>query len=284
MFVKAVFAKTKNKEEVMKRLLVSCATLVVLLFGVNSANAVFLEDWYLDIDAGGVLAPEQVNEYLDIVGPAYIQNTFTSATEFTFTEVATFRSDSHDGGVLFPFVLSDYELTGYFEGAGTGTLGGDINFTSGILDIYSDTPRNFASTDSFYGADDGTKIATFSLLSGVGTIDPSGVPNGVITVILEATDILAGYFFDSNLNDLSLIDPIQFVLGFSTTNASYVANPSANVISEFGVGANTPPLDLVVSSNGQYRLAVVPEPSTFLLLGSGLLGLGFFGYRRRNQK
>ena len=28
---------------------------------------------------------------------------------------------------------------------------------------------------------------------------------------------------------------------------------------------------------------VVPEPGTFLLLGSGLLGLGIIGYRRRKK-
>jgi hypothetical protein len=269
-------------EEEMKKLFISCLTLGIALMGFGQANAVgFLNDWYIDIDAGGVQAAEQVNEYLDIVGPAYIENTFINATDFTFDETAVFNSNSHDGGALFDFVLDGFELTGFFTGSGTGVLGGDITFTSGTLDIYADSPRNFASTDSFYGADDGTNIATFSLLSGTGTIDASGVPNGQITVVLESTAMAAGYFFDSALNDLSETDPIQYILGFSTTNASYVENPAANVISEFGVGANNPPFDLVVSSNGQYRLAVVPEPSTFLLLGGGLLGLGFYSRRRK---
>ena len=268
----------------MKRFLVSCLTLAVFFVGVNAANAAFLNNWYLDVDAGGALAPTQVNEFLDIVGPGYIQNTFTGPDTFTFTEEAVFNSQQHDGGTLFPFVLSGYELTGYFTGTGSGSLAGDLSFDTGTLTVWSDSIQDFATTNSFYGADNGTRIATFSLLSGTGTVDASGVPNGLITVILGSTEMAAGYFFDENMMDLSLTEPIQWILGYSTTNASYVANPSANVISEFGVGANTPPFDLVVSSNGQYRLAVVPEPSTFLLLGGGLLGLGLLGYRKRNQK
>ena len=270
----------------MKRLMVSCLTLTVLLFGVNSANALsFLNDWYLDIDGAGGMDAEQVSEFIDITGPAYIQNTFVDEDTFTFEEEAAFVSNSHDGGGLWDFV-PEWELTGYFTGTGTGTLDGDLSFDKGgILEIYADSTPNFGSDAdaSIYGANDGTKIATFSLLSGDGTVNAEGVPNGQITVTLEALDMAAGYFLNSDMEDLSLIDPIQWVLGFSTTNASFVDEPSDAVNSEFGVGANEPPFDLVVSTNGQYRLAVVPEPSTFLLLGGGLVGLGILGYRRKNQ-
>lgn len=279
-------------KKIKKCLVLSLVALVAMFMAGTNSSATFLNDWYLDIDGGpGGFEPFQINEFMDIVGPSYIINTFEEGeTAGTFEEFGALQSSSADGGTLFPWV-PNYELTGLFYGFGDVDLeAGTVVFNGGELEVYSDSTPDFgtnAGDDVIYGANNGTHIGSFNVKSGLGQVNPTGIPNGQLTISFESTFLQPGFWFDSGINDLSDLDPISFLLGFSTTNASYVENPSPILVSELGnkfAGvadpANNPPDDLFISANGQYRLQVIPEPGTLILLGLGLLGITGYGRRK----
>lgn len=282
----------------MKKLISFFGALFLVLCIVSNASA-FMKDWYFDADGVGSEAPTQISEFLDIVGPNYVLTdldveTASVGTSFNFLNWGFFESSRHDGGAKYSWdgIL---ETTGIYFALGTGVLGGAINFSAGDLFIYADNALNFSSdtaSPTYYGSNDGTEIAHFSLKSGSGLINSSGLPNGDIDMVYEANSIASNVWFDKNMNDLADF-PIEWIFGYSTTNASPIENPSliltaemqaylASYGYEFPDGLpNTTPFAFYLSSNGQYRANVVPEPGTMLLLGAGLLGLGFYG-RRKN--
>lgn len=240
----------------------SIALLVLLLSFVLSGNVFafsFLEDWTFDPDGLGTVAAVTVPDFLNVVGETTAINTYVNATDFTFTETASFEATGYGlPNVTFSPILdwfdnSGAKVTADFVGAGYGSLGSQLTFTSGTLDIYFEA----------------TNIAKFSLIDGYSAIDGQAVPNGVLTTIFEATYLAPDVFFDGAL-DLSTVDPQKFVLGFATTNATLTTSTFVGNVQTLELG-----------NNGQYRLAVVPEPSTFLLLGGGLLGLGFCARRKK---
>lgn len=252
------------------------------------ASAQFLNNWYIDLDGpGGPGGKVLVNEYLDLTGNFFSDNTSTGGTGFDFNEWGVFQTLSHDGAG--GYTGSTAEGTATLTASGSGNFGGNLTFDSATLKLYSDTAKDYGSTTGIFGADNGTNFATLHLISGTGSVDPSGVPNGQFTLSFSVDSLLSGYLFDSDMNDLSAyagaIPPLLF--GFATTNASRVASPSATLVSELinqfaGVDSftNNGIDDIVGSNNGQFRLAV-PEPGVMFLLGGGLLGLGWVSRRRK---
>jgi len=260
--------------KLFKNLLASVA-LASTLGVAGSANAT-LTNWYLDSDGPGGNSAILVQDYLDLVGQAYVHNTFgTSATAFTFNESAIFSSSSADGPVgigtpVAPPILAN------FTGTGSGTIGGLLTFSTGALTVKS-------------GA---TTIGTFNLLSGSGNLQAGTVlPNGAVSFIFQATSVMAGYFFDSSMNDLAtLLASGAYEFGFATTNVIPLSNTvAAPLVALYNttfdpdqVSPITPNnlTDLYLSNNGQFRLQV-PEPGSLALIGVALLG--FVGARRRKN-
>ncbi|WP_068806652.1 flocculation-associated PEP-CTERM protein PepA [Thauera phenolivorans] len=273
--------------KVLKKLVLAGA--VGAAFASGAANAAFLSNWTFDTNGAAAGGTILVSEFLDMVGASYVENTFSDATNFTFENAGAYVVPTADGTNVMP---SEAQITAIFSGTGSGQLGGSLAFNAGSFQMYSDTTANFGSTTGIFGADDGTLIADFLLTEGTGQIGSAGLPNGEISLTFKATNLAAGYFFNEDGIDLSTMVGSELLFGFVTTNASQVANPSPNVITEimgelytqeFGgvaAGTNTPPGDFILSNNGQYRFSEVPEPGTIALAGLGLLGLGLSRRRK----
>jgi hypothetical protein len=255
----------------MKKLTLIAALFVAALFTTTPAHA-FLLNWNFDGDGAGVLSKTLILEYMDTVGNTRVA---FGGGGTTFTEQAVFSSATHDGlgATLGNYGTNAPELTAVFTGAGTVAFGSSFTFTSGTLTMYSDPLKDYAtSSANTYEAANGTQIGQFSLLSGGGSVDITGVPNGQITTLLKATSLAPGYWYmPDGTTDLStMLGGSNLVLGFATTNGSALQNPNANLVGALGPQAANV---LYLSNNGQYRLNVVPEPATMLLFGIGAAGM-----------
>ncbi|MFA5984650.1 MAG: hypothetical protein WC782_11595 [Methylococcaceae bacterium] len=257
----------------------AAAAMALAMFSTSVAQAASnipettLRNFFLNSTGTGLAGATLIENFIDLTGLAYVNNTFTSDLTFNFREAANFSERTADS-------VTDIDpiLRATFVGTGTGTAGGLLTFDQGTLTL---TERN------------GTPFANFQLLEGTANlIANSTIPQGTVSLIFQATSLASGYFFDSNGNDLSSAADISILFGLSTTNAlpadsNTTINPALVTLFNNSFDPDVSPTtsngitDVQFSTNGQFRLATVPVPGAFWLLGSGLLGLATAANRRK---
>lgn len=281
-----------------------CAAAFSMAFAGAASAAPVLNDWVFNPNGGGYEAGQQINEYLDVNGNAFIQIAPTTGGGFSFTEHAVFNiSQADSNGKLFPVNYGGGNITATFNAYGTGTFGGNFAFEGGTITIYQNpVGSQYGSTEGNYGANLGNVIATFNVLAGGGgRVDAAGNPldNGNVSVFAKADqgDVAPGYFFLGDGTDLST----TALLSFAFTNANTVGSPTSTLVNEVACGyagftgngcngsaySNAAGAYFFVSNNGQFKLAEViqevPEPGSLALFGIAMLGAGVASRKRAKK-
>lgn len=228
-------------------------------------------------------------------------------TNFTF-DYQAFLSGVTLGGaaVAFPGLNTSFEYTivarfgeTVIDGS-TGAVGDTAVFstTGGTFGIYVNPTSTNAVVATGVGFDDtvaspGPFVASDGDLVASGTIDPGQISNftpssattGIGSAIIQG---ILGFINPAYLDPISAgLELPLFDIRFEGTQN---IPPLDSATTGFFIGGDpvlfpdipVVPGELVFKVDGSSKFSVVPEPSTYLLVGMGLLGL--VGYSRRRNK
>jgi len=231
----------------------------------------------------------------------------TGSFSGTFEELAGGYLTVLDGGALnveMTYLLSatgnfsvDYEVTA----GGTVLTNHAFGFSTGIMDVYLDDSREWsysaeaAPVDNtfFYESNDGTNVATFELTNGTGALQGLGQATSESIDIWALSDDINPdiFFFEGGIDFHDVVLPSNIFVQMSV-NTSNEENPNDEsafltevqdaVESNLFQASGEYDFLVAVETDGTIEFNVVPEPTTMLLFGLGLLGFAGIG-RRKNS-
>ena len=270
----------------------STAVAAAMLAAVSTASVARAESVSLNPDGTGAAGLPATGNAAPIDGHGsgfvIVQPDPTSATQARFFETGAYELTQPDG--VSRLGTHDVTLT-YSVFGSIDLLSGQLSFSSGIVNIYSDSQFNFGSISPaspiIYGANDGAPIASFSISAG------GGLASGAVSLQADAIvgTILPGYFYTAS--GIDVIATQQLHLTVQIGNSIDMA-PSNAVVAEIvckaaafpgpgcagGSYANTP-YYFVVSDHAQATLSAVPEPSSG---ATALAGIALIGAIARSKR
>lgn len=287
----------------MKRFKVCSIAAGVLMLGATAAQAVYFPPTgplYIQFSnveqispTGQILTPSGATESnWGVFKVSVIQKGNTVSDPQNFTAGPLLWADGQGGA----------EITGMFWGATPSPNQTALNATGGHISLYYDstpdadlgaaTPSMRTGDNTFTNFTDGDLLMQLNFVNGAiifgdpntsitGTATPNGVGFVGVASSYGNVDLSVGgawtNIFDGNY--------------FNTMLGPNTADVAFRNIYQNNLTTGTHPWDAVspidgspiygAQSSDPARANVVPEPSTFLLLGMGLMGCGFIARRRK---
>lgn len=256
--------------------------LSILAISVSAQSALAASDWQINPLGSGAGGAATVST-LDVGGVGFVQILPEAPTSalFSFIEHGAYQAFAPGGQLPFP----DHEITVTYSVSGTGSFTDPaaMRMSAGQIDIYSDATHDFGTMATNYGADNGTRIASFKL-------DDGYVANSDGLVIVNATGVagsfVQGYLFNAAGTDLATLANVRLQLGlFNQASAPDAAIMSGVVCGLAQACANglptLSPLAFTVQDRGSVNISAVPEPESTAMLLAGLGLIATVTRRRR---
>ncbi len=278
--------------------------------GMNkSASAYYVK---LNLDAAGITG--STNDGNNLTGD-FKQLQFNVETTSTINAPAPYTGATFsDVGDMYITQLIDqgnpddeglndtqngWELTGHWNDL-TGIITGAVTYTDpynkthttyyfdyqqGTLNLFADSPVGYNYGPTFSAEDDltsefidGTQVAQLRLLDGTGTITFDSAGNfeeGAVHLNWQFESMLPGFWLEAStgkdINDYVLASNWYVVADTDSNTDGYSVRTDGQTY--FKIDSN---------HDGSMEMKPIPEPTTLLLLGTGLLGIA--SIRRKRKK
>ena len=217
---------------------------------------------------GAPLATQNISGVGYLTGGAFIP---TSSPSMGYPFSPTYRtgfafSDERNANYTLVFDAGPGVITDPFEGPNDDRVRTD--YQTGFLNIYRTvdqpgvaTNNNFADRSTFT---DGNLFLSSTITFLRSTFDPSSGTGAVLgTLTFTGGELYTAFLLPNNILTGSVSSQTRLRLGL---NGELPTNAPGTYDFE---------------ADGRIDAAVIPEPSTYLLMGTGLLGLAGFARRRR---